>query len=645
MNKYHPKTHQMSFSKHHSSMFHISALPSAGPRFSAGGGGGIAVAVDVSDGGAVPEDLEVALEEEEPVESRTEEAVTRVLVADAAVFIVLERFEVAPVDRLELFTVLAVEMALEEEEPVERREDDDTPVDRLTLLAVLAVEVGFEEEEPVERRTDDAEDEVTRVPVADTAVFSVLVRFEEVPPVERLTLLAVLPVENGFEEEEPVERRMDDDREDEVTRVPVADTAVFVLVRFEVTPVERLTLRALLPVENGFEEAVELRLAIAEGENFVDSPVLNVIVALVVDLVPELALIDSLDAVPVLKVMDGLDETVELRMIVAEDDLVDIPVLNVMDDLIVEVILELALRDGLDVAPDPELALIEVLDVIPVLELALIDGLELTPDPELTLIEVLDVTPVLELALIDSLDDTLVPRDRDGVDESPVRRLLGVVRTRVLKLAEGLEEVPELKGGFDDDAVPKDAEGLEEVPELNGGFDEDPVLSDTVGLLETPVLSLRLVTDDLEEKPVLSDTETLEETPVLSDTEDFEDEPVLSDAEGLDEKPVLSGGDEDLEAEVVERVETVRALEELGVTVIVGVISMHEQMVLMNCGSCVRQDAHIDELAALSVGEAAVMVFLSFLPDLSSSRFSRSSAVTVTAAMGKLREQYASAGG
>jgi len=623
MNKYHPKTHQMSFSKHHSSMFHISALPSAGPRFSAGGGGGIAVAVDVSDGGAVPEDLEVALEEEEPVESRTEEAVTRVLVADAAVFVVLERFEVAPVDRLELFTVLAVEMALEEEEPVERREDDDTPVDRLTLLAVLAVEVGFEEEEPVERRTDDAEDEVTRVPVADTAVFSVLVRFEEVPPVERLTLLAVLPVENGFEEEEPVERRMDDDREDEVTRVPVADTAVFVLVRFEVTPVERLTLRALLPVENGFEEAVELRLAIAEGENFVDSPVLNVIVALVVDLVPELALIDSLDAVPVLKVMDGLDETVELRMIVAEDDLVDIPVLNVMDDLIVEVILELALRDGLDVAPDPELALIEVLDVIPVLELALIDGLELTPDPELALIEVLDVTPVLELALIDSLDDTLVPRDRDGVDESPVRRLLGVVRTRVLKLAEGLEEVPE----------------------LNGGFDEDPVLSDTVGLLETPVLSLRLVTDDLEEKPVLSDTETLEETPVLSDTEDFEDEPVLSDAEGLDEKPVLSGGDEDLEAEVVERVETVRALEELGVTVIVGVISMHEQMVLMNCGSCVRQDAHIDELAALSVGEAAVMVFLSFLPDLSSSRFSRSSAVTVTAAMGKLREQYASAGG
>lgn len=617
MNKYHPKTHQMSFSKHHSSMFHISALPSAGPRFSAGGGGGIAVAVDVSDGGAVPEDLEVALEEEEPVESRTEEAVTRVLVADAAVFVVLERFEVAPVDRLELFTVLAVEMALEEEEPVERREDDDTPVDRLTLLAVLAVEVGFEEEEPVERRTDDAEDEVTRVPVADTAVFSVLVRFEEVPPVERLTLLAVLPVENGFEEEEPVERRMDDDREDEVTRVPVADTAVFVLVRFEVTPVERLTLRALLPVENGFEEAVELRLAIAEGENFVDSPVLNVIVALVVDLVPELALIDSLDAVPVLKVMDGLDETVELRMIVAEDDLVDIPVLNVMDDFIVEVILELALRDGLDVAPDPELALIEVLDVI----------------------------PVLELALIDSLDDTLVPRDRDGVDESPVRRLLGVVRTRVLKLAEGLEEVPELKGGFDDDAVPKDAEGLEEVPELNGGFDEDPVLSDTVGLLETPVLSLRLVTDDLEEKPVLSDTETLEETPVLSDTEDFEDEPVLSDAEGLDEKPVLSGGDEDLEAEVVERVETVRALEELGVTVIVGVISMHEQMVLMNCGSCVRQDAHIDELAALSVGEAAVMVFLSFLPDLSSSRFSRSSAVTVTAAMGKLREQYASAGG
>jgi len=617
MNKYHPKTHQMSFSKHHSSMFHISALPSAGPRFSAGGGGGIAVAVDVSDGGAVPEDLEVALEEEEPVESRTEEAVTRVLVADAAVFVVLERFEVAPVDRLELFTVLAVEMALEEEEPVERREDDDTPVDRLTLLAVLAVEVGFEEEEPVERRTDDAEDEVTRLPVADTAVFSVLVRFEEVPPVERLTLLAVLPVENGFEEEEPVERRMDDDREDEVTRVPVADTAVFVLVRFEVTPVERLTLRALLPVENGFEEAVELRLAIAEGENFVDSPVLNVIVALVVDLVPELALIDSLDAVPVLKVMDGLDETVELRMIVAEDDLVDIPVLNVMDDLIVEVILELALRDGLDVAPDPELALIEVLDVI----------------------------PVLELALIDSLDDTLVPRDRDGVDESPVRRLLGVVRTRVLKLAEGLEEVPELKGGFDDDAVPKDAEGLEEVPELNGGFDEDPVLSDTVGLLETPVLSLRLVTDDLEEKPVLSDTETLEETPVLSDTEDFEDEPVLSDAEGLDEKSVLSGGDEDLEAEVVERVETVRALEELGVTVIVGVISMHEQMVLMNCGSCVRQDAHIDELAALSVGEAAVMVFLSFLPDLSSSRFSRSSAVTVTAAMGKLREQYASAGG
>ena len=617
MNKYHPKTHQMSFSKHHSSMFHISALPSAGPRFSAGGGGGIAVAVDVSDGGAVPEDLEVALEEEEPVESRTEEAVTRVLVADAAVFVVLERFEVAPVDRLELFTVLAVEMALEEEEPVERREDDDTPVDRLTLLAVLAVEVGFEEEEPVERRTDDAEDEVTRVPVADTAVFSVLVRFEEVPPVERLTLLAVLPVENGFEEEEPVERRMDDDREDEVTRVPVADTAVFVLVRFEVTPVERLTLRALLPVENGFEEAVELRLAIAEGENFVDSPVLNVIVALVVDLVPELALIDSLDAVPVLKVMDGLDETVELRMIVAEDDLVDIPVLNVMDDLIVEVILELALRDGLDVAPDPELALIEVLDV----------------------------TPVLELALIDSLDDTLVPRDRDGVDESPVRRLLAVVRTRVLKLAEGLEEVPELKGGFDDDAVPKDAEGLEEVPELNGGFDEDPVLSDTVGLLETPVLSLRLVTDDLEEKPVLSDTETLEETPVLSDTQDFEDEPVLSDAEGLDEKPVLSGGDEDLEAEVVERVETVRALEELGVTVIVGVISMHEQMVLMNCGSCVRQDAHIDELAALSVGEAAVMVFLSFLPDLSSSRFSRSSAVTVTAAMGKLREQYASAGG
>lgn len=562
MNKYHPKTHQMSFSKHHSSMFHISALPSAGPRFSAGGGGGIAVAVDVSDGGAVPEDLEVALEEEEPVESRTEEAVTRVLVADAAVFVVLERFEVAPVDRLELFTVLAVEMALEEEEPVERREDDDTPVDRLTLLAVLAVEVGFEEEEPVERRTDDAEDEVTRLPVADTAVFSVLVRFEEVPPVERLTLLAVLPVENGFEEEEPVERRMDDDREDEVTRVPVADTAVFVLVRFEVTPVERLTLRALLPVENGFEEAVELRLAIAEGENFVDSPVLNVIVALVVDLVPELALIDSLDAVPVLKVMDGLDETVELRMIVAEDDLVDIPVLNVMDDLIVEVILELALRDGLDVAPDPELALIEVLDVI----------------------------PVLELALIDSLDDTLVPRDRDGVDESPVRRLLGVVRTRVLKLAEGLEEVPELKGGFDD----------------------DPVLSDTVGLLETPVLSLRLVTDDLEEKPVLSDTETLEETPVLSDTEDFEDEPVLSDAEGLDEKPVLSGGDEDLEAEVVERVETVRALEELGVTVIVGVISMHEQMVLMNCGSCVRQDAHIDELAALSVGEAAVMVFLVF---------------------------------
>ena len=617
MNKYHPKTHQMSFSKHHSSMFHISALPSAGPRFSAGGGGGIAVAVDVSDGGAVPEDLEVALEEEEPVESRTEEAVTRVLVADAAVFVVLERFEVAPVDRLELFTVLAVEMALEEEEPVERREDDDTPVDRLTLLAVLAVEVGFEEEEPVERRTDDAEDEVTRLPVADTAVFSVLVRFEEVPPVERLTLLAVLPVENGFEEEEPVERRMDDDREDEVTRVPVADTAVFVLVRFEVTPVERLTLRALLPVENGFEEAVELRLAIAEGENFVDSPVLNVIVALVVDLVPELALIDSLDAVPVLKVMDGLDETVELRMIVAEDDLVDIPVLNVMDDLIVEVILELALRDGLDVAPDPELALIEVLDVI----------------------------PVLELALIDSLDDTLVPRDRDGVDESPVRRLLGVVRTRVLKLAEGLEEVPELKGGFDDDAVPKDAEGLEEVPELNGGFDEDPVLSDTVGLLETPVLSLRLVTDDLEEKPVLSDTETLEETPVLSDTQDFEDEPVLSDAEGLDEKPVLSGGDEDLEAEVVERVETVRALEELGVTVIMGVISMHEQMVLMNCGSCVRQDAHIDELAALSVGEAAVMVFLSFLPDLSSSRFSRSSAVTVTAAMGKLREQYASAGG
>jgi len=82
-------------------------------------------------------------------------------------------------------------------------------------------------------------------------------------------------------------------------------------------------------------------------------------------------------------------------------------------------------------------------------------------------------------------------------------------------------------------------------------------------------------------------------------------------------------------------------LDEVGVTLTIGVVSMHEQIVLMNCGSWVKTLAQIEDWAALSAGDDAVTSCSpSFL-----SRFSTSSSVMVTAEMGTFREQYALAGG
>lgn len=46
----------------------------------------------------------------------------------------------------------------------------------------------------------------------------------------------------------------------------------------------------------------------------------------------------------------------------------------------------------------------------------------------------------------------------------------------------------------------------------------------------------------------------------------------------------------------------------VGMTVTVGLASMHEQIVLIKCGSRARQIAPIDELAALLVAEVAVII-------------------------------------
>ena len=324
--------------------------------------------------------------------------------------------------------------------------------------------------------------------------------------------------------------------------------------------------------------------------------------------------IDGLEDTPVLKVIDGLDETPVLKVI---DGLEDAPVLKVID--------------GLDETPVRKVK----------------DGL--------------DDTPVLRV--MDELDDTPVRNVMDGLDDPPVLRLIGLVDT---PLAEGFEEKPVLS----------DTEDLLEMLVPTIVLDEETLVPTIVLDDETLVPTMDLdeealvPTSDLDDETLVPtrdlDDETLVPTRDLDDETlvpimdldeetlvpimDLDDEKLVLTAVELAfvEEAVLSGSDAVLAVvlrgtadRVAGTVELKLFLDEVGVTLTIGVVSMHEQIVLMNCGSWVKTLAQIEDWAALWAGDDAVTSCSpSFL-----SRFSTSSSVMVTAEMGTFREQYALAGG
>ena len=329
---------------------------------------------------------------------------------------------------------------------------------------------------------------------------------------------------------------------------------------------------------------------------------------------PVFKVIDGLEDTPVLKVIDGLDETPVLKVI---DGLEDAPVLKVID--------------GLDETPVRKVK----------------DGL--------------DDTPVLRV--MDELDDTPVRNVMDGLDDPPVLRLIGLVDT---PLAEGFEEKPVLS----------DTEDLLEMLVPTIVLDEETLVPTIVLDDETLVPTMDLdeealvPTSDLDDETLVPtrdlDDETLVPTRDLDDETlvpimdldeetlvpimDLDDEKLVLTAVELAfvEEAVLSGSDAVLAVvlrgtadRVAGTVELKLFLDEVGVTLTIGVVSMHEQIVLMNCGSWVKTLAQIEDWAALSAGDDAVTSCSpSFL-----SRFSTSSSVMVTAEMGTFREQYALAGG
>ncbi len=335
--------------------------------------------------------------------------------------------------------------------------------------------------------------------------------------------------------------------------------------------------------------------------------------------------IDGLEDTPVLKVIDGLDETPVLKVI---DGLEDAPVLKVID--------------GLDETPVRKVK----------------DGL--------------DDTPVLRV--MDELDDTPVRNVMDGLDDPPVLRLIGLVDT---PLAEGFEEKPVLSDTEDllemlvptivldeetlvptivlDDETLVPTMDLDEEALVPTSDLDDETLVPTRDLDDETLVPTRDLDDetlvpimDLDEETLVPIMDLDEETlvPIM----DLDDEKLVLTAVELAfvEEAVLSGSDAVLAVvlrgtadRVAGTVELKLFLDEVGVTLTIGVVSMHEQIVLMNCGSWVKTLAQIEDWAALWAGDDAVTSCSpSFL-----SRFSTSSSVMVTAEMGTFREQYALAGG